>query len=233
MTEHEKKAGSLVRAALVRAQAEMKTAKKDSTNPHFGSAYADLASVTDAARGPFAKHGLGWRHEVWSNDAGVFVRCIIFHESGEEILPEHPLFLPVPKKDAQNYKSGVTYGKRTTLEAAAGVSTDEDDDGNAASAHKSAPPRAAPAHEVVNEETGEVTEDDGAHYGPRIDWGRDEGKFASELDKRSLSFHIQGARKALADPSKEKWRAQNQKKLEELLAVAVKKGWASKVEAVQ
>ena len=44
--------------ALSKAQGEMEGAKKDSTNPHFKSKYADLESVVDACRIPFAKHGL-------------------------------------------------------------------------------------------------------------------------------------------------------------------------------
>lgn len=140
--------GSKVRvyAALIKAQAEMKAAPKSSINPAFGgkSKYADLASVAETIREPFARHGLGWRHEVWSNMDGVFVQAVIFHESGDELRQEQALFLPIPKKDPQAYKGGVTYGKRTTLEALAGIATDEDDDGNAASESVPPPPRAAP-----------------------------------------------------------------------------------------
>jgi hypothetical protein len=232
-TAEEKKTSSLVRAALVKAQAEMGTAKKNSTNPAYGSGpskgkYADLASVTDAVRGPFAKHGLGWRHDASSDMDGVRIKCIIFHESGEEIVPELPLFLPVAKKDAQAYKSAVTYGKRTTLEAAAGIATDEDDDGNAASTgHQHAETR-APApdmhqQEMVNDETGEVSS--AATADPVISWGKDEGRHASELDRRSLSFHVQATRKSLADPSKSRWHGEKRQLLGELLAIAKSKGW--------
>lgn len=37
-------------AALAKAQAQIRAATKDSTNPHFKSKYADLASVWDAIR---------------------------------------------------------------------------------------------------------------------------------------------------------------------------------------
>jgi len=45
-------------AALSKAQATMTSAKKDSTNPHFKSRYADLASIWDACREPLTKNGL-------------------------------------------------------------------------------------------------------------------------------------------------------------------------------
>ncbi len=41
--------------ALVQAQAELKHAVKDSTNPHFRSKYADLGAVWDAAKPALAK----------------------------------------------------------------------------------------------------------------------------------------------------------------------------------
>ena len=44
--------------ALSKAQAEMQHAIKDSTNPHFQSKYADLASVIDALRPALTKYGL-------------------------------------------------------------------------------------------------------------------------------------------------------------------------------
>ena len=35
-------------AALCKAQSQMAAAKKDSTNPHFNSKYADLAAIVEA-----------------------------------------------------------------------------------------------------------------------------------------------------------------------------------------
>jgi hypothetical protein len=50
--------------ALVKAQADIKAALKDSTNPHFKSKYADLGSVVDAVKGaaPQTRHRLPPRH---------------------------------------------------------------------------------------------------------------------------------------------------------------------------
>ena len=45
-------------AALAKAQAEIRGAKKDADNPFFKSTYADLASVWDACREPLSKNEL-------------------------------------------------------------------------------------------------------------------------------------------------------------------------------
>ena len=44
--------------ALAAAQGKLRKAVKDSTNPHFRSRYADLESVIEAMREPFASEGL-------------------------------------------------------------------------------------------------------------------------------------------------------------------------------
>ena len=44
--------------------------------------------------------------------------------------------MPVSKADAQGYGSALTYARRYSLSAAAGVAAELDDDGNAASAAK-------------------------------------------------------------------------------------------------
>lgn len=119
-------------AALVRAQSKMKHAQKNVSNTFFKAKYSNLDSIDDAISGPFAENGLGKRHDVISTIEGVSVRCVIFHESGESLVGEW-LFLPVKDKTAQAFGSAVTYGRRYTLAAHAGVITGDDDDGNAAS----------------------------------------------------------------------------------------------------
>lgn len=127
-------------AALVRAQAEIGAAVKDSTNPHFRSRYADLASVVAAIKAAAAKHGLGYIQRFGEAAGGVVIETIIIHESGEQ-LSCGSLFVPATKLDAQGYGSAITYARRYSLQTAWGVPAD-DDDGNAAAA--SAPPRPFP-----------------------------------------------------------------------------------------
>tara|TARA_R110002126_G_scaffold139322_1_gene284014 strand:+ start:2153 stop:2734 length:582 start_codon:yes stop_codon:yes gene_type:complete len=126
-------------AALAKAQGAMKGAIKDSANPFFKSKYADLASVVEAIRAAFSANGLSYIQTVEPSDKDeVRVETTLLHSSGEWISCG-VLALPVSKVDAQGYGSALTYCRRYSLSAAAGVSTELDDDGNAASLAKPKP----------------------------------------------------------------------------------------------
>jgi hypothetical protein len=126
---------SAIAPALVKAQAEIKGALKDSTNPHFRSKYADLSSVVEAVKAPLLKQGIAFLQGVHDAENGVAVETVLLHTSGEWI--SSTLRIPASKQDAQGYGSAITYGRRYGLQAMCGVPA-EDDDGNAATA--SAPP---------------------------------------------------------------------------------------------
>jgi hypothetical protein len=104
-------------------------AKKDSTNPHFKTAYADLASVWDACRAPLANAGLSVVQLVSSEGATATVETILAHSSGEWV--SSLLAVPLTKVDAQGLGSAITYGRRYALAAIVGVCP-ADDDGEAA-----------------------------------------------------------------------------------------------------
>jgi len=116
-------------AALVKAQSAMGGAKKDSTNPHFKTAYADLASVWDACRAPLANAGLSVVQLVSSDATHAIVETILAHSSGEWV--SSTLAVPLTKVDAQGLGSAITYGRRYALAAIVGVCP-ADDDGEAA-----------------------------------------------------------------------------------------------------
>lgn len=121
-------------AALAKAQAAMGGAKKQSTNPHFKSRYADLSSVWDACREPLTANGLSVlqspRTTWWADGHCVVeVTTLLLHESGQYI--SDTLAVPVTKPDAQGVGSATTYARRYMLSSFAGVAS-EDDDGNAA-----------------------------------------------------------------------------------------------------
>lgn len=121
-------------AALVKAQAEMGGAKKDSDNPFFKSKYADLSSVAAAIGPAAAKFGLGYVQIAHNIEGHAAIETIIIHESGET-LPCGIMSVPVMKATAQEFGSATTYARRFSLSAAFGVCP-EDDDGNAASKTK-------------------------------------------------------------------------------------------------
>lgn len=112
-------------AALADAQSQLKGAVKDSTNPHFKSRYADLESVIEAMRAPFAANGLAFMQTV--SDDSQFLRTIIVHDSGESVTLQVPLI--ITKNDMQGVGSAITYARRYGLAAACGISQTDDDDG--------------------------------------------------------------------------------------------------------
>lgn len=120
--------------AMAKAQAEIKTALKDSKNPHFKSSYADLTSVWDACRNALTKNGLSVLQITNFDAADVWLETTLLHASGESISGRYPL--RPQQQTPQGYGSALTYARRYALAAMVGVVADEDDDGNAASARR-------------------------------------------------------------------------------------------------
>lgn len=117
-------------AALAKAQAMMDKAAKDSTNPHYKSKYADLASCTDAIRPAFAANGLAYIQVSHDCDKAACIETIIIHESGEQFSCGK-VSVPVAKLDAHGFGAAMTYARRFSLSSGVGLAT-EDDDGNSA-----------------------------------------------------------------------------------------------------
>lgn len=128
---------NLVCKAFVAAQANFKAAKKDSTNPHFRSSYADLSSVIDAISEALKSQKLAVSQPInWHDDLGGYymISTILIHESGQS-LKLGSMRVPVNQTDALNaQKAGaaITYSRRYHLASAMGLSQ-EDDDGNSVS----------------------------------------------------------------------------------------------------
>ena len=119
-----------IATALAKAQMEMGKALKSSSNPHFKSKYADLASVMDACMPALNAHGIAVISPTGEDEYGRFVETRFIHgESGEGLSCRVPLL--VSKNDMQGFGSAVTYGRRYGLMSLAGIAP-EDDDGNAA-----------------------------------------------------------------------------------------------------
>jgi hypothetical protein len=128
--------------ALVKAQALIEDAVKDSSNPAFRSKYADLSAVLAVIRKPMADNDLCVLQSPDRSDGGVEVETRILHKSGEWI--SQSCFIPITKWDAHGTGSGITYGRRYGLMSIFCIGT-EDDDGN--TAVQSGP--AAPAKKVA------------------------------------------------------------------------------------
>lgn len=125
--------------ALAKAQKALKPAVKDVTNTFYKSSYADLEAVTEACRDALADNDLAYSQMTDFDADKTWVETILIHgKSGEWLAGRYPV--RPTKDDPQGLGSAVTYAKRYGLMGAVGiVATAEDDDGNAASGHSSAP----------------------------------------------------------------------------------------------
>jgi hypothetical protein len=118
-------------AALAKAQAKVKGAAKDKSNPHFRNDYADLASIWDACREAITSNGLSVVQTTDASDGTIVtVYTTLLHQSGQWL--RGALTMKPQKVDPQGIGSCITYARRYALAAIVGVAP-EDDDGNAAS----------------------------------------------------------------------------------------------------
>lgn len=136
--------GALAKALAV-AQAEMSNAAFNRTNPHFKSKYADLAGIRDTVTPALAKHGLAVIQTVEAGEPTPVLVTRLIHADGGEIVGRYPL--PTNYGEPQKFGSALTYARRYSLAALCNIASEEDDDGNEASAkpandagRKAAPP---------------------------------------------------------------------------------------------
>ena len=126
-------------AALAKAQRTLKGAVKDSTNPHFRSRYADLASIWSAWQEAGPAHGLAITQTTAVRDGGIVLITQMSHSSGQWMRGEYPLN-PI-KNDPQGLGSAMTYARRYSLAAMAGVCPDDDDGESAMGREGKQPPK--------------------------------------------------------------------------------------------
>lgn len=121
-----------IAAALAKAQGGMKSAVKDSLNPHFKSKYADMSSVKDAIGDTLVKVGIAviQAHDILENGTLV-LRTRLIHTSGQWLESTYPV-RPV-KDDPQGLSAATTYARRVTLSSILSIVSDVDDDGETAS----------------------------------------------------------------------------------------------------
>lgn len=124
----------------------MTGARKDKNNPFFKSQYADLESVINAVKEPFADNGLAFSQVMDVVEGNrMTLTTVLMHVSGETVTST--MLLP-DITDCQKLGGAITYFRRYALLAIAGIPS-VDDDANEATAHqrKSAPkpvPKAEP-----------------------------------------------------------------------------------------
>ena len=143
--------------AFITAQGTIEAIKKDNENGGFkGSKYADLATVVAAIVPAMNKAGIAVLQSPAFDGEMVTITTTLLHESGATVTSD--LRLRPSKSDPQGVGSAITYGRRYSLLAVAGVAP-EDDDGNAASGPRQAPnePKAAPKPPTLAERAGRLS----------------------------------------------------------------------------
>jgi len=143
-------------AALAKAAAKFPTVHrgrtatvypKDKEKRPYSYDYADLDDVLSAVRGPLAENGLTLWHDckVTRDPLCVEVTARLDHSSGQ-FKESDPLPMPCEgtMSAAQQIGSASTYGKRYTSQNILGISTEADDDGNAAADHDATTEQRAP-----------------------------------------------------------------------------------------
>lgn len=206
-------------AALAKAQGAMENAAKDSVNSAFkdptnpekakGTKYADLASIVDAVKKPFADNGLSYiqspisEFRALSNHEGhvvtvlyAGVQMLIMHSSGQFIEAD-PFLVPIAKADAQGATAGVTYARKSTLASMAGIAQ-ADDDGNTAAGvgaqqapnmpSRQVPPKPAQAAPAPPQKPAEPTAPVKPPIAPELAAAR--SKYQDAITKHNGSFSV-------------------------------------------
>lgn len=136
--------------ALAKAQGVMKAAIKDSTNPHFKSRYADLASVWDACREALSVNGLAVIQTMDVINEKQALITTLGHTSGQWM--KSIMLLPIQRPGPQELGSCLSYCRRYSLASMVGVFQDDDDGERAQVSYRDAPhskPRPKPVEENV------------------------------------------------------------------------------------
>ena len=119
-----------ITVALCKMQSQIEQPKKDKIGFHKNY-YADLASVINCIRKPFFENGLSYTQIATCTSDSVTVITTIYHVSGEQIIGSTSL--PAKNIDPQKAGASITYARRYSLCAMAGVCGEDDDDGALAS----------------------------------------------------------------------------------------------------
>ena len=135
---------ALLCASLVKAIAELEDVQPDSQNPFHKNTYASLSAHLKTIKPVFAKHGLAILQCPIGTDTAVGVRTIVVHEAGGS-LESDCLIKSADNMDGQKAGSIISYLRRYSLAAVAGISTADDD---AETVRESAP--AKPSKFIAN-----------------------------------------------------------------------------------
>lgn len=176
--------------ALAKAQGAMTSAKKSAVNPHFKSKYADLAEVIDSIRKPLSDNGIAFTQLNTTDESGnVSVTTMLMHESGEFI---GSTFSARPQQaTVQGYGSTITYLRRYSAMAIAGLASD-DDDGQAASMPNASLPAGARDVQQAAARTAKAFGGSASNV-EHSSWSVDKAPFTELLGEMGINYdHLAG-----------------------------------------
>lgn len=162
-----------ITGALLKAQANFKALKKDTANTFYNTKYASLEGVYDAIRSALADEGiLSMQQPYFDGDGNWRLFSRLIHTSGEWFGAMHRI--KPAKDDPQGEGSALTYARRYSLMALAGVAP-EDDDGNDASQRQGQqrrqeePPRPEPSGRKWQAEAEDLAANEGLPASKRVE----------------------------------------------------------------
>lgn len=127
--------------ALLQAQTQMGSAKKDSKNPFFKSNYADLPTVMEVVKGPLNEAGIIVLQPASHRDGKNFITTTLIHGETGEWMESETEVVSAKANDPQAFGAAQTYARRFGLQAMLFIPA-EDDDGNFASGRTVEKPKA-------------------------------------------------------------------------------------------
>ena len=184
-------------AAMSKAQAKMRPAQMNCTNPFLKNRYADLGAVIEAARPVLEANGLAVTQLVGGSAQEISVTTVLMHTSGEWLETCISMGLgESSKSQAQAAGATITYLRRYSLAAILGIYADEDTD---AQQHPVTPAKKQqPVVTVTKEEYWSVV-----RVAP-FEWnGKEAGEFAKKFgcaDSGDYSQALAAARATLGAP---------------------------------
>lgn len=128
--------------ALSAAQGAIKPAPKDAENPHLKSRYTTLDSIIETIKPALAANGLAFTQLLAGDENGTALTTALFHSSGQWLSTTASFEAGTGHRGInalQAFGSALTYMKRYQLAAMLGISSGDDDDGQAGDKVRPAP----------------------------------------------------------------------------------------------
>lgn len=120
------------RSDLTKFLTDVGNVAADKVNPMFKSKYSSLAEITETIKPTLKKHRLAFHQRLFNEGEKVGVESFFMHDNGT-VFEAGRLSIKGENLDPQKLGSALTYLKKFLITTACLISTDVDDDGNAAS----------------------------------------------------------------------------------------------------